>query len=172
MDLITPEERDELFASFRREALHLEMRDAYGTEAELPHMAKWAAGEPDDLEWLRPWCDLVESAVAAGKSIRRASVVGEPLSDYQRWSRSITGRHVEAGEECRWVPRRLISGIAVPGNDFWLFDDETALFLVFDGDGKVAERQRTTDPGTVRLCRAAFDAVWKHAIPHREYRPG
>ena len=52
MDLITADECDGLFASFRREALHLKMRDAYGTEAEIPHMAKWAAGEPDDLERL------------------------------------------------------------------------------------------------------------------------
>jgi hypothetical protein len=35
---------------FEREALHLEMRDAYGTAVELPYMAKWERGEPDDLE--------------------------------------------------------------------------------------------------------------------------
>jgi hypothetical protein len=171
MDLITAEQRDELFATFQREALHLEMRDSYGTEAESPHMAKWAAGEPDDLEWLRPWCEQVQAAVATGKVLQRASVVSEPLSDYQRWSYDITDRHVEAGEDCRWVPRRLVSGIAVPGNDFWLFDDEIALFIVFDGAGKVAERQRWTDPGVIRLCRTAFDAVWALAIPHRDYEP-
>jgi hypothetical protein len=33
--------------------IHLETRDAYGTETELPHMAKWRAGEPDDFEWLQ-----------------------------------------------------------------------------------------------------------------------
>jgi hypothetical protein len=158
MDLITAEQRDELFATFRREALHLEMRDSYGTQAELPHMAKWAAGEPDDLEWLRPWCRRVRNAVGTGKGFRRASVVGEPLSDYQRWSYS-------------WVPRRLVSGIAVPGNDFWLFDDQVALFIIFAGDGKVVERQRWTDPDVLRLCRSAFDKVWELSIPHNEYEP-
>jgi hypothetical protein len=147
------------------------MRDSYGTLAELPHMAKWAAGEPDDLEWLRPWCERVQAAVAAGKSFRRVSVVGEPLSDYQRWSYSITGHHVAAGEDCRWAPRRLVSGIAVPGNDYWLFDDKVALFIVFAGDGKVVERQRWTDPDVVRLCRTAFDEIWNLSIPHREYEP-
>jgi len=29
-------EFDNLFTSFKREALHLEMRDAYGTAAEIP----------------------------------------------------------------------------------------------------------------------------------------
>ena len=43
---ITEEEFDELLhCGFEREALHLEMRDAYGTAVELPHMAKWASGE-------------------------------------------------------------------------------------------------------------------------------
>ena len=70
-----------LFPKVRREALHLEMRDSYGTEAEIPHLAKWAAGEPDDLGWLTPWCTLVRDAIAAGKAFRRARIVSEPLSD-------------------------------------------------------------------------------------------
>ena len=56
MTPVTDEEFEELLhRGFEREALHLEMRDAYGTAVELPHMAKWAAGEPDDLEWLQGW---------------------------------------------------------------------------------------------------------------------
>ena len=51
-----------LFPQVKHEALHLEMRDSYGTEAEIPHLAKWAAGEPDDLGWLQPWCTLVRDA--------------------------------------------------------------------------------------------------------------
>src|SRR5262245_11519088 len=79
---ISQEEFDALFRSLSQESLHLEMRDCYGTEAELPHMAKWAAGEPDDLEWLQDWCDTLRTGVAAGKSFRRALIVSEPLSDY------------------------------------------------------------------------------------------
>ena len=42
---VTDEEFDELLhRGFEREALHLEMRDAYGTAVELPYMAKWARG--------------------------------------------------------------------------------------------------------------------------------
>ena len=55
MTPVTDEEFEELLVSFRREAVHLEMRDAYGTAVELPYMAKWAAGEPDDLQWLQGW---------------------------------------------------------------------------------------------------------------------
>ena len=50
MTPVTDEVFDELLTSFGQEALHLETRDAYGTAVELPHMAQWAAGEPDDLQ--------------------------------------------------------------------------------------------------------------------------
>ncbi len=86
MAQISDEEFDKLLTTFDHELAHLETRDAYGTAVELPHMAKWAAGEPDDLEWLQGWCTVLREAVSAGKSVRRARIVSEPLSDYQRWS--------------------------------------------------------------------------------------
>jgi hypothetical protein len=52
-------------------------------------------------------CTLREH-VRAGKSVRRARVVSEPLSDYQRWPYSIAGPMVAAGEDIRWVPRKLM----------------------------------------------------------------
>jgi hypothetical protein len=163
---VTNEEFDELLhRGFEREALHLEMRDAYGTAVERPHMAKWASGEPDDLEWLQDWCATLRKHVQAG----RARVVSEPLSDYQRWSYGIAYPMVEAGEDIRWVPRRLVSSIALPGNDFYLFDDRLALFLLYAGSGLFAGMLSSADPADLRLCRSAFEAAWKLSIPHREY---
>ena len=166
---VTDEEFEELLRSFGREAIHLETRDAYGTAVELPHMAQWAAGEPDDLEWLQGWCAMLREHVKAGQSVRRARVVSEPLSDYQRWSYSIAYPMVEAGEDIRWVPRRLVSSVALPGNDFYLFDDQLAVFLLYAGNGLATGKLRSADPADLRLCRSAFEAVWELSIPHREY---
>ncbi|MFG2045346.1 DUF6879 family protein [Dactylosporangium sp. NPDC048998] len=157
------------FTSFQREAVHLEMRDAYGTAAELPHLRAWLADDPGGTEWLEPWFATVRTATRAGKTFRRARIVSEPLSDYQRWVRELTHLFVEAGEDTRWVPRRRVSTIALPGNDFWLFDDELVIFLIFAGNGLVVDRLATTDPDAIRLCRSAFDAVWDLAIPDRDY---
>ena len=169
---VTDEEFDELLHSgFEREALHLEMRDAYGTAVELPYMAKWARGEPDDLEWLQGWSATLREHVKAGKCVRRARVVSEPLSDYQRWSYSIANPMVEAGEDIRWVPRRLVSSVALAGNDFYLFDDRLALFLLYSGNGLSVGTLSSSEPADLRLCRSAFEAVWKLSIPHREYVP-
>jgi hypothetical protein len=162
---------ERLLVSFERDAIHLETRDAYGTAVELPYMAKWAADEPDDLAWLEGWCESLREHVKAGRSVRRARIVSEPLSDYQRWSYSIAQPMVDAGEDIRWVPRRLVSSLALPGNDYYLFDDRLAVFLIYAGNGLAVDRVASTDPDDLRLCRSAFEAVWQLAIPHRDYQP-
>lgn len=171
MTSLSYDEFNALFTSFKREALHLEMRDAYGTEVELPHLRKWLSGEPDDTDWLGPWFDTVRAGTAHGKRFRRARIVSEPVSDYQRWVLKDTHLYVAAGEDIRWVPRRLVSTVALPGNDFWLFDDELVVFILFAGNGLVVDNQVTTDPAAIRLCRSSFDAAWRLAILNREYRP-
>lgn len=160
-----------LVTGFSREIIHLETRDAYGTEAELPHLAQWARGEHDDLEWLQGWCATLREHVAAGRRVRRARIVSEPLSDYQRWSYGIAHPMVNAGEDIRWVPRKLVSPVALPGNDFYLFDDRLVVFLLYAGNGMGTGKVSSYDPATLQLCRSAFETVWKLSIPHRDYQP-
>src|SRR5260370_40786678 len=76
----------------------------------------------------------------------------------RRGSFSIAYPMVEAGEDIRWVPRRLVSSIALPGNDFYLFDDRLAVFLLYSGSGMSAGMVSSAAPGDLRLCRAAFEA--------------
>lgn len=171
MASITDEQFEDLLLTFEHDAIHLETRDAYGTETELPHMAEWAAGKSDSLDWLQGWCDTLRRAVKAGKSVRRARIVSEPLSDYQRWSHSIAQPMVDAGEDIRWVPRRLASSVAFPGNDFYLFDNRLAVFLLYTGNGLAAGKLTSTDPSDIRLCRSSFETAWKLSIPHSEYQP-
>lgn len=171
MTSITDDQFDELLTAFERESLHMETRDAYGTAVELPHMTKWAAGEPDDLIWLQGWCATLRDHAAKGRTVRRARIVSEPLSDYQRWSYSIAHPMVEAGEDIRWVPRKLASSIGIPGNDFYLLDNRLVIFLIYQGNGLAVDKITSTDPKDITLCRSAFESVWKLAIPHSEYQP-
>src|SRR5699024_9419523 len=89
---LTRQEFDDLFERFESESLHVEMRDMYGTQAEIGPFAKWVAGEPDDLKWLDGWCETLRRGAAKGKVFRRVCVVSEPLSDYQRWTHSLTSQ--------------------------------------------------------------------------------
>ena len=104
--------------------------------------------------------------------MRRARIASEPLADFIRFEFELTAPHnIAAGEKVRWLPRRQASDIALPGNDFWVFDDRLVRFGHFAGDGRFLDDETTADPDVVKLCASAFEAVWERAIPHEQYQP-
>lgn len=170
----TDDDWDELFSAVSRSAYHLEMRDTYAVGEEADAFAAFLAGRSFDQEqnakvWSR-WRELVRRATARGVDFRRARIVSEPVSAYTRFLHATaTTPSIEAGERIRWLPRRLASRIALPGNDFWLFDNERVLFNLFTGDGDWAGQETSDDREVVELCRSAFEAVWSMATPHGDY---
>ncbi|MEU1629756.1 DUF6879 family protein [Streptomyces sp. NPDC020096] len=165
----------EALAAARRSAVHLEMRDSYMRDD--PAFIAWQEGhrpDPDNRDsWWRPWLDIVTETTCRGVAMRRARIVSEPISDYIRYEYDGTFTNIAAGEQVRWLPRRKTRDLALPGVDFWVFDDATVIYNHFTGDGQWSEpgMELTADPALVRLCSSAFDAVWERAIPHTEYHP-
>jgi hypothetical protein len=160
----------ELIAATTRSAMHLELRDTY--DPETPQYREWLAGTPRPVPASPEWFDFVREHTARGVRFRRARIVSEPLSDYIRFEHEATaGLNVAAGEEVRWLPRRLARGLCVPVNDYWVFDDRLARLGYFAGDGAYLDDELTDDPEIVRTCAEAFERVWELAIPHADYRP-
>ncbi|MGH4028337.1 DUF6879 family protein [Actinomycetota bacterium Odt1-20B] len=165
-----------LFRRAQRSAVHLEMRDGYMTSDS--RYVSWAQDPrsvmPERDPHSRPWLTLMKEITGRGVQVRRARIFSEPMSDYLRFEHHLTPSNVAAGEQVRWLPRRKASDLALPGNDFWLFDDDLVVFLHFTGDGELSpegDEERTAEPEVVRLCSTAFEAVWERATPHKEYRP-
>jgi hypothetical protein len=173
MEPLTPEQWEDLFTSCQKSASHLEMRDWYTAADEQDRFRRFlATGHRDhaaEAAERREWLDLMRKVTSRGVRIRRARIASEPVSDYIRFEWHGAGPTIDAGEELRWLPRQLASGIALPGNDFWLFDEGTAMFNHFDGNGTPLGQEITDDAATVELCRAAFEAVWQLATPHSQY---
>lgn len=168
----TYEELNQLCKGISRSFVHLETRDSYGTEVELPHMAKWRRGEPDDHAWLGWWLEMLRGHRSAGRTCRRARIVSIPVSDYQRWTLDHVALFIEAGEDVRYLPRPRLATTALPGSgDFYVFDDALVLFLHYAGSGTNASFEISEDQETVRTCREAFEAVWELTAPFRDYRP-
>jgi len=166
-----PPDFDRLFRSVTRSAVHLEMRDDYGPGSRA--FAAWREHRPYDRSGPdAAWHALVGSVVKRGATVRRARIVSEPASDYIKFEYEVTpAANLAAGEQVGWLPRRNASDLALPGNDFWLFDGTAVLFNYFSGDGAVAGTELGDDPAVVRLCATAFEAVWDRAVPHGDYRP-
>lgn len=157
--------------SAARTAWHLEMRDSY-MRAD-PAFVAWQGGEAIVARNRWPaWFDELHDAVSRGISIRRARIISEPVSDYVRFEHEITdGLNLAAGEDVRWLPRRQATDLALPGNDFWLFDSRIVMVNHFSGDGESTGYDTTDDVGLAALCASAFESVWARAIPHAAYRP-
>jgi hypothetical protein len=164
---------DELISQCRRSAVHLEMRDSYAVDYEEGPFADWRAGirldQADRVSWWRPWLDLISETVTRGVVVRRARIVSEPVSEYIQYEHSGTFTNVAAGEQVRWLPRRKASDIALPGNDFWLFDEHWVHWNHFAGDGTSTGEEITDSPIAAKLCAEAFEAVWARAVPHAQY---
>jgi Family of unknown function (DUF6879) len=178
METIGPDQWRALFAESSKSAVHLEMRDVYAVEDEKERVARFVdtgtrdlAAEAQAMErsW---WLDLMRSSGARGVRLRRARIVSEPVTSYIRYEHAGTPLNIMAGEEVRWLPRTKAARLALPGADFWLFDDQRILFNHFTGDGGWLGNELVTDDlATARLCSRAFEAVWAQATPHDEYHP-
>ncbi|MFI7382983.1 DUF6879 family protein [Streptomyces sp. NPDC049813] len=164
----------DLFRIAERSAMHLELRDAY-MPSDLSYQA-WRAGErnrvQDNDPHMRTWLGLMADTIGRGVRVRRAQICSVPESDYIRFEHHITDANVRAGEEVRWLPRRQASDLALPENDFWLFDNRLVVFLHFGGDGELppeGDEERTTDAALVGMCSSAFEMVWDRGVPHGGY---
>ncbi|MDH6140964.1 MULTISPECIES: DUF6879 family protein [Kitasatospora] len=166
----------ELLKAARHSAVHLEMRDWYGVGDEATDFEHFRQTgihpdlDPESDGWAA-WVPLVREAIGRGVVMRRARIVSEPVTDYIRFEHAGTVVNIAAGEQVRWLPRRLASDIAVPGNDFWVFDGRLVEFNHFTGNGDWADPQYelTEDPAVVQLCVSAFESVWARGIDHAKY---
>ena len=174
MQRVTGEYRNSLIAGFRREALHLEMRDVYAA-ADHSRFRKWLAGEQldpqEEADWWRPWREMMSRHGDAGRTLRRLRVISEPMTEYIKFEFLDASELVRAGEDVRWLPRQNASTLLLPGNDLWSFDAEAVVFTYLSGDGVVQGYELTTEPGLVAQVVRAFEAAWTVAVPHGEYRP-
>jgi hypothetical protein len=152
-------------------AVHLEMRDAYTPDD--PWFRAWLAGDQAEFDRRteRPWLDLIREVTARGVQVRRARIISEPVTDYIRFEYATTAANVAAGEQARWLPRHLATGLLLPANDFWVFDGKRAQLNFFSGPGEFLGTRLSDDPALDAQCAAAFEAVWDRAIPHQDYQP-
>ena len=168
VELLRSEDFRALFRSSGR-AFHLELRDSYNVAHEDEPFRKWLVGEADDYEWRQPWLSFIQEVTASGVVVQRVRIASVPHTDYFRWEIALTPQNIDAGEDVRFLPRRLADGIALPDDDCWLFDDGKLVLSIFTPDGRAGAFVRDADIKRIADYRAARDQIWAKAVPYSQY---
>ncbi|GAA3094472.1 DUF6879 family protein [Streptosporangium carneum] len=170
MGLLTGDDFERLFATFTTSAFRLETRDRYReAKNESAPLRRFLAGEPDDMEWLRFWLDLVRDHNAHGRTIRRVRVVSHPFTDYTRFGLAVAEHNNAAGDHIRYLDRQEADRLGLPHYDWWLFDNRRLAFVHFSVDDVLRGAEIVTDPATVGQHGEWRDLAWEHSVSREEF---
>ncbi|HET9895505.1 MAG TPA: hypothetical protein VFQ44_11300 [Streptosporangiaceae bacterium] len=159
----------QLFHEFQYTAFRLETRDRYDAPYENESLAKFIAGEPDNLPWMQSWLDMLREAAAAGRRFARVRVVTLPLTDYSRfgvWCAQFTGG---AGEDIRYLARDQADEAELPRQDYWLFDSSRLLSMHFDEQDRFLGGELVTDATEIVKANYWRDAAWHKAVRRDDF---
>jgi hypothetical protein len=164
---------EEFFGLFRASAWRLEALPAYGTAESDPAFGAWL--ERGHLPPLaeRPakqaWMAAVQTAVAGGKRLGRVHVLRQPLTPYLAYELATYPENVAAGEDVRIADADEHPELARLDRDFWLLDDQLALLLDYDPQGRFQALAPTSDPADLADCRRQRDLAVACSVPLAEY---
>lgn len=163
---------DRLLDCATARAFHLETRDEYLAADEDDSLAAFLADETADPggDWFTPWTDQVRRMAGRGVVVQRARIVTEPHTAYTRYLLALAQHNVDAGEDVRYLPRADADPSDAIAEDFWLLDERTVMFSLFDTEGSWRGGAVATSPEILRYAVSIRDRVWSAAIPYRDYR--
>ncbi|MGW8988314.1 DUF6879 family protein [Streptomyces zhihengii] len=151
---------------FEHTAWRLETRRSYAADeatGEYQDFLRGVTPPRDDGPWFR----LMRERTAAGARIERVRLVDDPPSDGQRYLLATTPDNLAAGEDIRFLTRARAAELALPGEDFWLFDSR--VLGRFNWTNTSRRMELTTDPADVVAACRARDAAWHHALRYEEF---
>ncbi|MEU7765675.1 DUF6879 family protein [Nocardia sp. NPDC049190] len=169
---IPPGERfDELLDLAEHTAFHLETADNYRADIETDSLTAWRVDEARDPggDWFGPWTRQVQRMTERGVAVTRARIVTIPHSTYTRYLLALTRHNIAAGEEVRYLPRNQADPEDAVAEDFWLLDEHTLAYSLFDDRGRWTGAAATVDPRQLRAAAEVRDRVWSAAIPYQDY---
>ena len=156
----------QLVDASRFEAFRLETHPQYLVPQEAEEFTAWRAGRPVVLQTpeTSDWLAKIRRTTAAGYRWSRVHVVDWPLADYTRYELWGYQANVAAGEEVRIADRRAAPVLDQMRRDFWLIDDEIAVWMDYDLEGRFLGAE-LADPVGAELARRTRAAAWAHAVP-------
>ena len=147
----------------------MEARDRYDAPYENESLARFLAGEPDDLPWMQSWLDMLREATAEGRRFARVRLVSLPLTDYSRfgvWCAQFTNG---AGEDIRYLGRQQAEAENLPNHDYWLFDSSKLVRMHFDDSDRFLGGEVVEDAAEIVQHNYWRDAAWHRAMRRDDF---
>ncbi|WP_225728046.1 MULTISPECIES: DUF6879 family protein [unclassified Nocardia] len=169
--ILAGEPFDQLIDEAQHRAFHLETNDDYLAPGEADSLRAWLAdpsGDPGG-DWFEPWARQVRATVARNVVVQRARIVSEPHTAYTKYLLALAEHNVAAGEDVRYLPRAEADPADAAAEDFWMLDDSTVAYSLFDAAGYWVGAAATRDPVLVAAAAEIRDRVWAAAIPFGDY---
>ncbi|MFD7547596.1 DUF6879 family protein [Streptomyces sp. NPDC059578] len=159
----------ELFDTFEREAFRLETLDDYSRSGSVDAYQAFLSGEPQPDGYNESWVSEVRAHTNGGKRIYRVHILSRPLTPYLRYELGWGyQKNVTGGEEFFILDttdkRNPLEGV----EDFWLFDEATAVVMHYDGAGAVTGRETVPDSRAQEFV-AIRNTALAHAEPFSEW---
>jgi hypothetical protein len=98
----------------------------------------------------------------------RVHVVDRPLSTYLRLEFLGYQENAAAGEEVYIADRGAHPDLRGLTEDFWLFDDEVAVRMIYDAEGRFVGVERALD-AELQHYRHRRDLALAHSVPLADY---
>lgn len=169
--MVPDDEFSALFENFRSSVFRLEALDHYWVEDDGRYQA-FIEGRPrpEVTPGRDQWLKMIASGVANGKRWERVHVI-DTLSSYVRFELESGYPELTAsGERIGILEAQKHGGRdAWPQRDFWLFDDETVVWMDYDAEGRLSDRIKTTDNNTVQECIAQRAAMLTAAESYENF---
>lgn len=147
-------------------AFRLELLDLYDVESNGDDFERFVAGEDSPTPGRKdPWLARLRHEAAAGIRNHRVHILSRPLTAYLRyeceWGYSL---NVDAGEEIGILDTSKHPAPAdLVDHDFWLIDDEHAIRMHYDAQGRFVGAEPA--PDLLETYRHSRDVAVAAAMP-------
>ena len=167
--IIDLDEFGRLFHSFEHSAWHLETRRGYASDREDPSYAEFLATGTVACDLDSEWSANIRRQTDAGKYVGRVRVVDSPPTEGQTFLLKYGEYNAATGEDVRNLWREDATRLALPEEDFWLFDSRLVAVLRFDDEDAFHDVEIITEPGEVlRHCQVR-DAAVHGSVPYDRF---
>ena len=128
---------DKYFESFKKYAFRLELLQEYDVEYEKSDFENFKKTGQVNNDDLVDWHKIIVNAKNRGAVMSRVHVVNKPLSTYLKYEIEGYKANSNIGEKILFLDKNDFDTIdTFIGFDYWLFDDDIVLKMIYDERGK------------------------------------